>query len=93
MALVQPFPGSPLLTPINTWNMITTRAASLGLEQRVIPPLQWLWDQTSVHTVTVTLSSVDLAYATLQAQKELSDMIIPPPPPSLPPTPVQFLPS
>ena len=89
-----PVVGSPFLTPINTWDMITTREASLRLEHRVIPLLQWLRAQTSAHTGTVSaLSKVDLADATLQARKELRYRIIPPPPLAKSHTIVQFLPS
>ena len=80
LALFHPLLGSPFLTPINKWNMIITRAESLGLYQRVIPLLQWLRAQMSAHTGTAALYSVDLADATIQARKELRDIIIPPPP-------------
>ena len=42
LSLVYLLFGSPFLTPINAWNMITARAASMGLERRMLPLLQWL---------------------------------------------------
>ena len=44
LALVKPLLGSPLLTPINDWNIIYASEASLGLERRVTPFLHWIWD-------------------------------------------------
>ena len=39
LALVHLLLGLPFLTPINTWNLISARAESLGMERRVTPLL------------------------------------------------------
>ena len=64
LALVHLLLGSPFLTPIDAWNLITARSASLGLECRVTPLLHWLWAHKSAQTGTVgALYNVDLAGA------------------------------
>ena len=82
LTMVHPLQRSPLLTPLNAWNLIAMRAVSLGLEHRVTPLLCWLRSQTSAHTKAVNaLPSIDLSNSTFQARQELRDKIIPPPPP------------
>ena len=93
LSLVHLLLGSPFLTPINAWNLVAARATCLGLEHRVTPLLHWLRAQTSANAEAVdALSRVALADPTLQARKELRDMIIPSPPPAQMPTLVHFVP-
>ena len=44
LALVNPLLRSPLLTPINTCNLISARAVYLGLKSRVTPLLHCIQD-------------------------------------------------
>ena len=82
LALVHPLPRSPFLIPANVWNLIAARAASMGLERRVAPFLQWLRAQTTRQEAAIkALIRVDLADSTLQARQDLKNKLIPPLPP------------
>ena len=70
LALVHLLLSSPLLTPINAWNLIAARETSSGLERRMAPILHCLRAHTSAHTEAVNvLSSVDLANVTLSVKE------------------------
>ena len=69
------------MTPVNVWNLISSRSLSLGLEHRVTPLLHWIRAQTTSQAKAIeALVSVDLSDSTLQARQDLNDKITPPTP-------------
>ena len=83
LSLVHLLMRSKFLTPVNAWNVVAVRMASLVLERIVTPLLYWLRAQTTSQAEAVdALVSVELSNSMPQVRQDLKDRLTPPPPQS-----------